>query len=103
MGKTSLGHSPGHWIWLASWRLVYLITMYSTCFIFFFFVLYITIHELGWHLKALPCSGFVNTLAHISLVGQCTTLISLLSTLSLMKKNFALICLFSFYSSAILY
>ena len=44
-------------------------------------------------LNVVPCSGFVSTSAHITPTGQSTILTSSLSTLSLIIKNFALICL----------
>ena len=47
-------------------------------------------------MNSVPGSGFVSTSAHITTTGKSTILTSLMSTLSLIKKNFFLMCLVFF-------
>ena len=92
----------GYWptysctVWIASWWYALSISVLR------FFVgdyspsMYSRAQFINWaliFLNCVPCSGFVSTSAHINPAGHSTILTSSLSTLSLIKKNFAWMCL----------
>ena len=89
-----VGYRPTHsyTVWITSCWDVWLISVLR----FFFGDSSLSIHSMeqfiNWaliFLKSIPCSGFVITFAQITPAGQSSILTSSLSTLSLIKKNFA--------------
>ena len=93
-----VGYLPTHscTVWIASCWDVWSISVLS------FFVedysssIYSMAQFINWELiflNSVPCSGFVSTSTHITPAGKSTTLTSLLSTLSLINNNSALMYL----------
>jgi hypothetical protein len=96
-------HTPAASGWGLAWPLFQLLESYSlhalllpcsvqapSCPLHSSFLQFISFARIS--LNAAPCNGFVCMLAHISSAGQYFTLVSPPSILSLIKKNFALMC-----------